>query len=126
LTNAWKEWKVKQPERDSPEQRVISVDSRFMFWLGLALGLVAVLGLGLWMGLSVTRFDASAFDPYATSAPTLAQVPQAPGVAAPVPQSPSTVLLPPPRADFEPEPENFAVMGDPNAPITIVEYSDYQ
>ncbi len=119
---------MKQPERDSPKQKVISVDSRFMLWLGLALGLVAILGLGLWMGLSAARFDTSAFDPYATSAPSLAQVPQAPSVVAPVPQSPSAapVLLPPPRADFEPEPEGFAILGDPQAPITIVEYSDYQ
>ncbi|NOZ04996.1 MAG: hypothetical protein GXP41_01410 [Chloroflexi bacterium] len=34
--------------------------------------------------------------------------------------------LPPERKGFTPEPEQYAVMGDPHAPVTIVEYSDYQ
>lgn len=34
--------------------------------------------------------------------------------------------LPPVREGFQPAREDFAVMGDPGAPVTVVEYSDYQ
>jgi len=45
-----------------------------------------------------------------------------------VPAVPTNSLpdLPPVRRGFQPAPEQFAVMGDPSAPVTIVEYSDYQ
>ncbi len=50
-----------------------------------------------------------------------------PQTAEPTP-SPTKSLpsLPPVREGYQPEPEEYAVMGDPSAPITIVEYSDYQ
>ena len=36
------------------------------------------------------------------------------------------MALPPVREGFTPQPEATSVKGDPNAPITIVEFSDYQ
>ncbi len=43
----------------------------------------------------------------------------------PTSTNPPPGLLPA-REGFQPAPEQYAVMGDPNAPVTIVEYSDYQ
>ncbi|MFQ5855038.1 MAG: hypothetical protein ACE5LU_05260 [Anaerolineae bacterium] len=36
------------------------------------------------------------------------------------------MALPPVRENFVPKPEATSVKGDPNAPVTIVEFSDYQ
>ena len=36
------------------------------------------------------------------------------------------MALPPIRKGFEPKPEAFGVKGNPDAPVTIVEFSDYQ
>lgn len=38
----------------------------------------------------------------------------------------ATLILPPARKDFVPQPEVASVKGDPSAPVTIVEFSDYQ
>ncbi len=48
-----------------------------------------------------------------------------PETAQPSPTSPPPGL-PPEREGFTPAPEQYAVMGDPHAPVTVVEYSDYQ
>jgi len=48
-----------------------------------------------------------------------------PETAQPSPTKPPPGL-PPVREGFTPAPEEYAVMGDPDAPVTIVEYSDYQ
>lgn len=111
---------MKQPERERARQVVINVDWRAARWLGALAAVAAMLGLGVWLGLNVTRVSPSAFDPYADLVPADV-VPSAAQGGAELP-----VLLPPARRDFKPEPEEFAVMGDPEAPITIVEYSDYQ
>ena len=54
-------------------------------------------------------------------------VSSAPSVVVPT-RKPGTrrMVLPPVRKGFKPEPEAFAVKGDPSAPVTIVEFSDYQ
>jgi len=44
---------------------------------------------------------------------------------APSPTSPSALESPPPRP-FQPAAETVTVKGDPNAPVTIVEYSDFK
>lgn len=36
------------------------------------------------------------------------------------------MALPPVRKGFKPQSEATSVKGNPNAPVTIVEYSDYQ
>lgn len=56
----------------------------------------------------------------AISRPALATAPAA------RPAAPRQMALPPVRRGFKPAPETGSVKGDPNAPITIVEYSDYQ
>lgn len=111
---------MKQPERERAEQVVLDLDWRATRWLGVVGALVVVLGLGIWLGLSASQINPSVFDPYASSA----SPGEVPAAAQPAPEAP--VLLPLARRDFKPEPEEFAVKGDPEAPITIVEYSDYQ
>lgn len=46
--------------------------------------------------------------------------------AVPARQPSRKMALPPIRKGFEPKPETFSVKGDPDAPVTIVEFSDYQ
>ena len=117
---------MKQPGQT--KQVVIAVDRRAMRWLGLLVIVGIVAGLGAWIGRSLGRVGVSAFDPYATSASPVSQASLPSGGAASAPQAAAQVpvLLPPPRPDFKVEPETFAVKGDPQAPVTIVEYSDYQ
>lgn len=46
--------------------------------------------------------------------------------AVPTRQASRKMALPPIRKGFEPKPEAFGVKGDSSAPVTIVEFSDYQ
>jgi len=119
VTDPWREGpkSMKQPERERARPVMINVDWRAARWLA---ALAVMLGLGVWLGLNITRVNPSAFDPYADLVPADV-VPSATQGGGELP-----VLLPPARRNFKLEPEDFAVMGDPQAPITIVEYSDYQ
>jgi hypothetical protein len=46
--------------------------------------------------------------------------------AIPTRQPSRKMALPPIRKGFTPQPEAFGVKGNPDAPVTIVEFSDYQ
>ncbi len=46
--------------------------------------------------------------------------------AVPARQPSRKMALPPIRKGFTPKPEAFGVKGNPDAPVTIVEFSDYQ
>ncbi|MFQ6057629.1 MAG: DsbA family protein [Anaerolineae bacterium] len=119
---------MKQSRSETARQVVVTVNRRAGRWLGALVVMVAMLGLGIWIRRSVSQVDPGTFNPYATSVPPASRLSPAPGVATPAAQAATRApaLLPPPRRDFKPEPEDFAVKGDPDAPITIVEYSDYQ
>jgi hypothetical protein len=56
--------------------------------------------------------------------PALATVPAARQQAPQV--EPRQMGLPPVRTGFKPAPETSSVKGDPGAPVTIIEFSDYQ
>jgi len=94
--------------------------------------LVFAAGLGWWTLsnklrasdiIAALRTELAAGQPAAD--PKVAQ--PAPPVVTPTRQ-PATrrMVLPPVRKGFKPQPEAFAVKGDPSAPVTIVEFSDYQ
>lgn len=105
-----------------------------LFLLGAA---VFVAGFGWWTLSGTVDFSelratllaepGQGANPAAGPAPARLAVPTAPSARQPAPRAePRQMALPPVRKGFQPEPEDTAVKGDPNAPVTIVEYSDYQ
>lgn len=114
------------------ETTEIVIGSRHLL-AGFALiaGVVFVAGLAWWTLSNATRSS----DTLAVLRAELAEVgatgseavQPAPPVVVPTRQPGARrMILPPVRKGFKPEPEAFAVKGDPGAPVTIVEFSDYQ
>ncbi len=80
-------------------------------WFAVSMGL-----MGIIVGFGIGSFNAGRFT-LAAGTPSPQQVAQAPTAAAPeAPQAPAT----PPTVDDDP------VLGDANAPVTLVEFTDYQ
>jgi len=109
---------------------------RFAKWAVVGVGVVIVFALGLWLGSSgLTRPNGSHGDsdrpsqpsPQISSAPPVGGQPPPIRQAIPTPavSGQSQVPMPPVRS-VDVALEAAAVKGDPEAPVTIVEYSDYQ
>lgn len=116
---------------------------RFAKWAVVGVGVLVVFALGLWLGSSgLTRPNGSHGDSDRPSQPSpqISSVPlvgpdvgasggQPPPIRQAIPtpavSGQSQVPMPPVRS-VDVAPEAAAVKGDPEAPVTIVEYSDYQ
>jgi len=99
---------------------------RLAKWAVVGVGVLVVFALGLWVGSSgLTR--ASQPSPQISIAPPIGGQPPPIGQVIPRPavSGQSQVPMPPVRS-VDVAPEGAAVKGDPEAPVTIVEYSDYQ
>ena len=104
---------------------------KFVQWTIVGIGVLAVFALGLWLGtrgLTAPEPAPQAGIPLqSSSAPPVGGQPPPIGQAIPTPavSGQSQVPMPPVRS-VDVAPEAAAVKGDPEAPVTIVEYSDYQ
>lgn len=119
-------------EADEPEPAEIVIGLRHMLTvMALFAAAAFVAGFGWWT-LSTSMGLPEIIDSLvAESAETNLTTGQAPAPVsvptAPQPQPAARrMALPPVRKGFKPKPEATGVKGDPNAPVTIVEYSDYQ
>ena len=120
-------------ERDlttEPTELVIGLRQAFVVLIVLA-AVVFVVGFGAWTLATMTDVPEIAFNLLAEprdATPTQSEA--VPKIVVP-PASRATptnrqMVLPPVRKGYVPQPEATSVKGDPSAPVTIVEFSDYQ
>lgn len=106
---------------------------RFAKWAAVSVGVLVVFALGLWLGSSGLPRASQPSPQISIAPPVGANVgasggqppPIRPVIPTPATSQQSRVPLPPVRS-VDVAPEAAAVKGNPEAPVIIVEYSDYQ